>query len=204
MPKRAATPFKGGYQPELDVSEELNVEDATYFQSQIGIMRWACELGRIDLITEVSLLASHLALLREGHIEAVYHIFAHLRNRHNASMCFDPTYPEIDMSDFKECDWKTFYGDMKEAVPPGTPVERVKEVDLVDSNHAGDQLTRRSRTSFFIFLNMAPVIWFSKPQPTIETSVFGTDFVAIKNCMETLRGLRYRLRMMGVQLSGPS
>ena len=62
MPKRVATPFKGGYQPELDVSEELNVEDATYFQSQIGIMRWACELGRIDLITEVSLLASHLAL----------------------------------------------------------------------------------------------------------------------------------------------
>ena len=207
MPKRAATPFKGGYQPELDVSEELNAEDATYFQSQIGILRWTCELGRIDIITEVSLLASHLALPREGHLEAVYHIFAHLRDRHNARMCFDPTYPEIDMSDFKECDWKTFYGDVKEAVPPGAPVVRGKEVDLrlyVDSEHAGEQLTRRSRMGFFIFLNMAPVIWFSKRQPTVETSVFGAEFVAMKNGMETLRGLRYKLRMMGVQLSGPS
>ena len=41
MPKRAATPFKGGNQPELDVSEELNAEDVTYFQSQIAILRWA-------------------------------------------------------------------------------------------------------------------------------------------------------------------
>ena len=126
MPKRAATPFKGGYQLELDVSEELNAEDMTYFQSQIVILRWTCELGRIDIITEVSLLASHLALPREGHLEAVYHIFAHLRDRHNARMCFDPTYPEIDMNDFKECDWKTFYGDVKEAVPPGAPEARCK------------------------------------------------------------------------------
>lgn len=207
MPKRAVTPFKGGYQPELDVSEELNAEDATYFQSQIGILRWICELGRIDIITEISLLASHLALPREGHLEAVYHIYAHLRSRHNARMCFDPTYPNIDMSDFKECDWKTFYGDAKEAIPPGAPVARGKEVDLrlyVDSDHAGEQLTRRSRTGFFIFLNKAPVIWFSKRQPTVETSVFGAEFVAMKNGMETLRGLRYKLRMMGVQLSGPS
>ena len=91
-------------------------------------------------------------------------------------MCFDPIYPEIDMSDFKECDWKIFYGDVKEAVPPGAPVVRGKEVDLrlyVDSDHAGEHLTRRSHTGFFIFLNMAPVIWFSKRQPTVETSVFG-------------------------------
>ena len=185
----------------------MNAEDATYFQYQISILRWTCELGRIDIITEISLLASHLALPREGHLEAVYHIFAHLRDRHNARMCFDPTYPKIDMNDFKECDWKTFYGDAKEAVPPGAPEARGKEVDLrlyVDSDHAGEQLTRRSRTGFFIFLNMAPVIWFSKRQPTVETSVFGAEFVAMKNGMETLRGLRYKLRMMGVQLSGPS
>ena len=41
-------------------------------------------------------------------------------------MCFDPTYLKIDMSDFKEFDWKTFYRDVKVAVPPGTPVVRGK------------------------------------------------------------------------------
>ena len=34
--------------------------------------------------------------------------------------------------------------------------------------------------------------------------MFGAEFVAMKNGMETLRGLRYKLRMMGVELSGPT
>ena len=64
--------------------------------------------------------------------------------------------------------------------------------------------SKQAQTGFFIFLNMAPIVWFSKRQPTVKTSVFGAEFVAMKNGMETLRGLRYKLRMMGVQLSGPS
>jgi hypothetical protein len=47
------------------------------------------------------------------------------------------------------------------------------------------------------------VQWFSKQQATIETSVFGAEFVAMKIGMESLRGLRYKLRMMGVGISGP-
>ena len=38
----------------------------------------------------------------------------------------------------------------------------------------------------------------------IESSVFGAEFVAMKTGMEELRGLRYKLRMMGVPVSGPS
>ena len=82
---------------------------------------------------------------------------------------------------FKECDWKTFYGDATEAIPPNAPEARGKEVDLrlyVYSDHAGEHVTRRSRTGFFIFLNMAPIVWFSKRQPTVKTSVFGAKFVA--------------------------
>ena len=36
------------------------------------------------------------------------------------------------------------------------------------------------------------------------TYVFGAEFVAMKIVMETLRGIRYKLRMMGVTISGPS
>ena len=57
---------------------------------------------------------------------------------------------------------------------------------------------------FVIILNMAPIVWFSKKQSTVETSIFGAKFVAIKEGMETLRGLRYKLRLMGVELMGPS
>ncbi len=38
----------------------------------------------------------------------------------------------------------------------------------------------------------------------IETSVCGAEFVAMKIGMESLRGLRYKLCMMGVGISGPS
>ena len=34
--------------------------------------------------------------------------------------------------------------------------------------------------------------------------MFGAEFVALKVGIETLRGIRYKLRMMGVPLSGPS
>jgi hypothetical protein len=49
---------------------------------------------------------------------------------------------------------------------------------------------------------MAPIVWFSKHQPTAESSMFGAKCVAIKNGIETCRGLSYKLRMMGVPLSG--
>ena len=159
------------------------------------------------MITEVSLLSSHLALPREGHLEVLYRVFAYLKNKHNAVMLFDPSYPPIDMETFKVCDWKEFYGDAKEPIPPNAPEPRGKEVDLrlfVDSDHAGDKLDRRSRTGYFIYLNMAPVAWQSKKQNTVESSVFGAEFCAMKIGMETCRGMRYKLRMMGVPLSGPT
>ena len=74
----------------------------------------------------------------------------------------------------------------------------------MDSDHAGEKKTRRSRTVSLIFVNNALVTWQSKQQPTIESSVFGAEFVAMKHGVETLRGLRYKLRMMGVPIDGPS
>ena len=207
LPKQAANPFPLGYEAESDVSPELAPELASLYQSQIGVLRWIVELGRVDIITEVSNLASQLALPRQGHLEAVLHIFAYLRDKHNARLALDPSYPEIDRSAFTGCDWNQYYGDVIEALPPNMPSPRGREVDLrmyVDSDHAGEKRTRRSRTGYFIFLNCALIQWLSKKQPTIETSVFGAEFVALKNGMECLRGLRYKLRMMGVPISGPS
>ena len=48
---------------------------------------------------------------------------------------------------------------------------------------------------------MSLVDCMSKKQPTIETSVFGSEFFAMKNVMEALRGICYKLRMTGVTLS---
>ena len=46
-------------------------------------------------------------------------------------------------------------------------------------------------------MNNSPIYWSSKKQGGIETSAFGS-----KQCCEYLRGLRYKLRMMGIPVEG--
>jgi hypothetical protein len=153
------------------------------------------------------MLSTYLCSPGEGHLEAVFHVFAYLGLHHNARVVFNPTYPDVYMGTFIKTDWKAMYGDVKEMIPSDAPIPRGKEVALrlfVDSDHAGEQFTRRSRTRFVIYLNMAPIVWFSKSQPTVESSVFGAEFVSIKNGIDTCRGLRYKLIIMGVTLSGPT
>ncbi len=55
------TPMQTNYRPELDVTPILGPDQANYYQSLIGVLRWAVELGRIDIHIDVSLLSSHLA-----------------------------------------------------------------------------------------------------------------------------------------------
>ncbi len=121
-------------------------------------------------------------------------------------MVYNPLYPTIDMNVFKPNDWKSFYGNVKESIPSNAPEPCRKDVDLrlyVDSDHSGENHTCHLCTGFFVFMNTALMQWFSKQQAMIETSVFGAEFVAMKIGMESLGGVRYKLRMMGVGISGP-
>jgi hypothetical protein len=103
-------------------------------------MRWCVELGRIDIIAEVSMLSTHLCLPREGHLEAVFRVFAKLGLNHNARVLFDPTYPSVDMGTFIKTDCKSMYSDVKEMLRSDPPVSCGKEVDMrlfLDSENAG-------------------------------------------------------------------
>ena len=75
---------------------------------------------------------------------------------------------------------------------------------FVDSDHAGDTATRRSRTGFIIYLNKSPIFWFSKRQTSVETISFGSEFVAMKLYCKYIRGLRCKLRMMGINVNEPT
>ncbi len=50
----------------------------------------------------------------------------------------------------------------------------------------------------------APIIWFSKRQNTVESSSFGSEFVALWIAKELLVALQYKLRMFGVPIEGLS
>ena len=183
LPGRGSTPWPtNSYRQETDTSAELGDVEANYFQSLIGVLRWIVELGRINLTMETSALASMMAMRRKGHIDAVYHMFSFLKKHHNAVLVFDYSELEIDRSKFRKEYWSaTPYGACIEEIPSNAPQSRGKSFlirALVDSDHAGDIVTRRSRTCFIIFLNS--IFWYSKKQTCIETSSFGVEFNAMK------------------------
>ena len=53
-------------------------------------------------------------------------------------------------------------------------------------------------------MNRAVIQWYSKRQNTVETSTFGSEFVAMRIAVELVEALRYKLRMFGVPIEGPS
>ena len=71
---------------------------------------------------------------------------------------------------------------------------------FVDADHASNTVTRRSQTGILIFLNRAPIVWYSKRQNTVETSTFGIEFIAMRS--EHIEALRYKLCMFGILSEG--
>ncbi|CAJ1963375.1 unnamed protein product, partial [Cylindrotheca closterium] len=208
---KAMTPMQTSYRPELDVSPELEPSDASYYQSLIGVLRWIVELGRVDICLECSLMSSQLAMPRVGHLHQVLSIFSYLKSHHNAELVLDPTFPVIDAAGFERKDWSTsefgHIDNLKEELPPNQPEPKgigFVTTAKVDADHASDTTTRRSRTGFFVWVNGALVYWMAKKQTAVESSSFGSEFCTMKLCCEYLRGLRYKLRMMGIPVLGPS
>jgi hypothetical protein len=122
-------------------------------------------------------------------------------------MVFDDTEPVFNDAIFKVCNWSEFYPDAEEVIPHNVPKARGNGVVtscFVDANHAGCKATQCSHTGVIIYVNKAPILWYSKCQNTVETSTFGSKYCAMKIAIDMIEGLHYKLRMMGIPLSGPT
>lgn len=205
LKKKASSVLPPSYRPELDISPLCNDKDVQFYHSQIGVLRWMVELGRVDICCEVSMLASHSAMPRQGHLDAVLHVFAYLNSHDRSKIVFDPSYVEHETT--TRPDWTDFYRDAKPMIPTDCPKPLGKPVQItcfVDADMAGDHVTRRSRTGVLIYLNRSLTVWHSKKQTSIETSTFGAEFSAMKTAVELIEGLRYKLQMMGVPVEDPA
>jgi hypothetical protein len=85
LPTKPTTPMSAGYCPKLDQTPELDARRASYFQGVIGVLRWACELGRLDILVAVSMFSRYLANPREGHLQQVFHIFGYLKKHERST-----------------------------------------------------------------------------------------------------------------------
>ena len=85
-------------------------------------------------------------------------------------MVFNHTVPDIDRFNFLKEDWdNTVYsnkrGGLKEEILANLLTSLRKGFCMrvyVDPDHAGDQVTRRSRTGFLVFLSNTLIYWTSK------------------------------------------
>ena len=214
--RKCNTPFSTAtYRPELESSPMCNDNLTTLYQNLIGILRWSCELGRVDILLEVSLLSQYMSSPRMGHLIQACNIFKYLKNHDRSWIVLNPDKFEIEWEPFKDEPspqeraeaMKLLYPDVQNDIPPNAPEERGQSVQLtafVDSDHAGNVVTRRSHTGILVFVNMAPILFHSKRQNVVESSTFGSEFVALKNATELVAGLRYKLTMMGVPIDGPT
>ena len=89
----------------------------------IGFLRWAIELGRIDIMAEVSVLSQHQCQPIEWNLAAVYHMFWYLKyNLKEISdrIFFDYKITDIDEQLFRPSNnivWEELYPDTEEAIP---------------------------------------------------------------------------------------
>ena len=78
IPKTADTPMTKSFVPELDGTDELGPDGIQFYQEMILMLRWETELGRTDILHEVSILSQYQAEPIEGHMEEILHIFSFL------------------------------------------------------------------------------------------------------------------------------
>ena len=83
------------YHPSEDATKEINAEGLQVYKELIGILRWKVKIGRVDILLEVSLLSSQLALTRVGHLQAVYRVFGYLKQVTKHKLYFDLRKPMI-------------------------------------------------------------------------------------------------------------
>lgn len=208
-------PYPKEYRPEIDISEELDDQGIHRYQELIGILRWAIELGRIDIMTEVSCLSQHMCAPRVGHLDTAYRIFRYLQrnlSKNPARIAFDPTIVPSNIDTLGPSPvslehWKEFYPDSVDPFPHNMPEPLGNPVVVsayVDANHAGNLANRRSHSGILIYVNNSLTMWFSKRQNTVEASSFGSEFVALRIATEMIEAVRYKLRMFGVHVEGPT
>ena len=75
---------------------------------------------------------------------------------------------------------------------------------FMDADHSGDRDTRRSQNGVLIFVNKAPILYYSKQHNTDEKSTFSSEFVALKTLTELVKDLWHKLWVFDIPIYIPT
>ena len=79
--------------------------------------------------------------------------------------CSTTVYQKLRKNSLRKLIGSIFYGDVTEDLPCNMPEPRENSVIIsifTDAAFAGDLVTRRSQSGILIFINCAPITWYSK------------------------------------------
>ena len=207
-PRKATSPLVKGDHPELDTTELLDLEQQKIYQSLIGSLQWAIQIGRFDICTAVMTLSRFRAAPRKGHLERVQRICGYLSKMRHGVVRIRTEEPDYSAIPEKKYDWEyTCYHGAKEPTPDDAPPPKGKSVMLtayVDANLYHDLVSGRSVTGVLHLANKTPIDWFSKLQATVETATFGSEYVAARTATEQIIDLRNTFRYLGVRVDRPT
>jgi hypothetical protein len=206
------TPMSDQLKPELDESDLLDAKGHRNFQQLIGIAQWLVTCGRIDLVQAVNSLSRFSAAPRQGHLKAAERIFRYLSDHVDKWIKLDPSahdpFGELeDPVKGKLVNWEDLY-DTKEEMdckcPESNGTKSLSTTVYFDSNHAHDEVTRRSVSGILIFVGNCPVYAVSKRQGSIATSTFSAELCAAKVGVEESINIRCMLRSLAVPVTEPT
>ena len=124
----------------------------------------------------MALLSQHLALPRKVHIEQDLHILGYLKEQKKLRLMFNCGMPTVDERLFKRYNWIDFYRHATDPLPGNIPEARGLSVSIsmfVDASHGGNVKYCQSHNGVFIFIKKAPINWYIKKKPSVETIMFG-------------------------------
>ena len=128
----------------------------------IGILRWLCEFGRVDILYETSILSRYCFQPRTGHLHQLLHVFHYLDKHDSSWLPIDKRTLNIQWNgENGPSPWnraqfmKEIYPDAREDFPYEIPEPLGTPLQIncfVDADHVGDKVNRRSHTGILIFL----------------------------------------------------
>ena len=205
LPKVYKTSLDKNDHPELDTSEILEGDMAAKYLTMVGQLQWLVTLGRFDIHAQVATMSRFRAAPRQGHMDRLKRIYSYAIRTKYYGIRFRTDQPDYSFLPDQDFDWTySVYGNVQEILPDDMPDplgEAVITTTTMDANLNQCLATGKSLTGCLHFVNKAPVDWYSKKQPTVETATYGSEFVSAKTATEQNMGVRQTLRYLGAPIS---
>lgn len=181
-----------------------------YYQVLCGSLQWCCSLGRYDMVYSTSVLARYASCPQVHHMDRLLNAWGYLRKNPRRGIRINSDDP-LNLPEFDPAIAKNLrhdhYPSAKEELAPSDPVGMGRALKLsifCDSDWAGNELDRCSRTGLLLFCGSTPILAKSQKQGGVQTSSYGAELSALKSATETVTGMRQLCRSFGIPIEGSS